>query len=66
MELQSGLIVTSRCVDILGVVVQRDERRVGDENVSKVFETPSKIVSSGIKILDSVIEDLSKECDKRR
>lgn len=47
-------------------MIQRDERRVSDEDVSKVFETPSEVVSAGIEILDGVIENLSKERDERR
>ena len=51
----------AEAVHISCVVVERDERSIADEDVSKVFETASELVSAGIEILDGVIEDLSEE-----
>jgi hypothetical protein len=66
VEFQFGLIVAGCCVDISGVLVQRNDGCVGDEDVSKAFETSVQVGSSGVEILDSVIENLSKECNKAR
>jgi len=66
VELQFGLIVASCCVDIGGVLVQRDDGSVSDENVSKAFETAVQVGSSGVEILDGVMENLSKEGNEAR
>jgi hypothetical protein len=52
MELQFSLVVASCCVDIGGVLVQRDDSSVSDEDVSKSFETAVQVGSTGIEILD--------------
>ena len=71
MYFQPGLVVARGCVDIFGVSIQRDERSVNDEDISKVFETPSELVSVGVEILDreslargneSRLEPLVKRC----
>ena len=66
MELQSGLILTGCCVDIGGILVQRDDGCVSAEDVSKSVETSVQVGSSGIEILDGIIENLSKESDEPR
>ena len=60
MELCSSNTLT-KGVGISCVVVERDERGIADENVSKLFETSAELVATGIEILDSIIEDLSEE-----
>jgi hypothetical protein len=47
-------------------LVQRNDGSVGNEDVSKSFETSVQLGSSGIEILDGVIENLSKECNESR
>jgi len=66
MKFQLGLVVASCCVDIGGVLVQRDDGCVSDEDVSKAFEVAVQGPPSSIEILDSVIENLSKERNKAR
>ena len=56
MEFQPGLILAGCCVDIDGIFVQGDDGTIGNENVSKAFETAVQISSSGIEIL-SWLED---------
>ena len=66
MELQFSLVFANCCVDISGVLVQRNDSRVGNKDVSKAFETSVQLDSSGIEILNGVIENLSKECNEAR
>ncbi|ELY36168.1 hypothetical protein C498_02855, partial [Haloferax volcanii DS2] len=66
MELQFGLIFAGCCVDISGVLIQRNDGCVSNEDVSKAFETSVQVCSSGIEILDGVIENLSEECNESR
>ncbi|GAA0472559.1 hypothetical protein GCM10008985_31630 [Halococcus dombrowskii] len=54
MELCSSNAL-AEAVDISCIVVERDERSVADEDVSKVFETASELVSAGIEILDGIV-----------
>jgi hypothetical protein len=58
--------VVIECVDVSGVLIERDNRGVDDENVSKSFETSGKPGLARIEILDGVIENFSKECNEHR
>jgi hypothetical protein len=53
VEFQFGLIVAGCCVDISGVLLQRNNGSVGNEDVSEVFETPVQFGSSGAEVLDN-------------
>ena len=53
--------VLAEVVHISCVVVERDERSIADEDVSKLFEAAAELVATGIEILDDAIEDLSEE-----
>ena len=51
----------AEAVHISCVVVERDERRTADEEVSRAFEIPTaELVATRIEIVDGVIEDLSE------
>jgi len=50
------LVVAGFCVNIDGVLVQRDDGCVSDEDVSKAFETTVEVGSSGIEIIDRLAE----------
>ncbi|GEM_PF-3396376 len=58
--------VVIECVDIFGVLIKRDDRRVNDEDVSKSFETSGKLGLADVKVLDGVIENLSEGCNELR
>jgi hypothetical protein len=51
MELCSANVFPE-AVHISCVVVERDERSIADEDVSKLFETAAELVATGIEILD--------------
>ena len=66
VEFQSGLVVTGCCVDISSVFVQRNDGGISDQDVSKPFETSVEVISTCVEILDSIIENLSKERNEAR
>ena len=65
MEFRTGSVVI-KCIDVFGVLIERDDRRVDDEDVSKSFETSGQLGLPRVEILDGVIENLSKECNESR
>jgi hypothetical protein len=62
VELCTGLIFAETSVDVCCILIQRNEGGVNDEDISEPIEASSEVVSPRIEILDSVIENLSKEC----